>query len=78
MPETVAVKPELIRWAIDRSRLSARDLAEAFPRLDDWRQGVGQPTYKQLERFAAKTMTPLAAAAEHRSEVAKKLGVGAR
>src|SRR5262245_38061314 len=59
MPETVAVNPELLRWAIDRSRLTRSDLAEAFPKLDEWLNGQRQPTYRQLERFAHKTMTPL-------------------
>jgi hypothetical protein len=58
MAETVAVKPELIRWAIDRSQLPAADLAHAFPRLDEWRTGKRMPTHRQLQLFASKTMTP--------------------
>ncbi len=57
MPATVAVKPEIIRWAIDRSGLSDDDLA-AFP-VEDWQNGKKQPTLKQLENFAKKTMVPL-------------------
>jgi Zn-dependent peptidase ImmA (M78 family) len=57
MPVTIAVRPELIRWAIRRSGLSADDLSQ-FP-LDEWQNGVKQPTVKQLERFAKRTMTPL-------------------
>ncbi len=59
MAETVSVKPELIRWAIERSRLPLDDLTAAFPKLDQWLGGEQQPTYKQLEQFAHKTMTPL-------------------
>ncbi len=59
MPETVAVKPELIRWAIDRSRIARDDLRRKFPKLDDWLRGEAQPTLKQLEDFAKKTLTPL-------------------
>jgi len=59
MPETVAVKPELILWAIDRSQLPPEDLARTFPRLDEWRTGEREPTLKQLELFAKETMTPL-------------------
>lgn len=59
MAETASVKPELIRWAIDRSRLPVDDLARTFPKLDEWRRGKLMPTFRQLERFAAKTMTPL-------------------
>jgi len=55
---TVTVKPELIRWAIDRSGLAAGDLLKKFPKLDEWQSGVRQPTFRQLEQFANKTMTP--------------------
>jgi hypothetical protein len=59
MAESVAVKSELIRWAMDRSRVPFAELAKAFPKLDKWLAGERQPTYKQLEHFAQKTMTPL-------------------
>ena len=59
MTETASVKPELIRWAIDRSGLPHEDLAKSFPRLDEWLRGERFPTFKQLESFAHKTMTPL-------------------
>lgn len=56
---TVSVKPELIRWAIDRSGLPAEELKKKFPKLDEWRTGDKQPTFRQLEQFARTTMTPL-------------------
>jgi len=59
MLETVTVKPEMIRWAIDRSQLAAEDLEAEFPKLDEWKSGEAMPTMRQLERFAQKTMTPL-------------------
>lgn len=59
MTQTVSIKPELIRWAINRSRLPLDNLTAAFPKLDQWLGGEQQPTYKQLEQFAHKTMTPL-------------------
>ncbi len=55
---TVNVKPELIRWAIDRSGLPADRLLQKFPNLDEWRAGEQQPTFRQLENFAKTTMTP--------------------
>jgi len=58
MAMTVLVKPEIIRWAINRSRLPVDDLAETFPKLDEWKSGERMPTFKELERFASKTMTP--------------------
>ena len=54
----VTVKTELIRWAIDRSGLPAEELFKRFPKLDDWKTGKRQPTFRQLENFARITMTP--------------------
>lgn len=59
MTESAPVKPELIRWAIARSGVPRDDLAKAFPKLDDWQRGEKQPTFRQLELFARRTMTPL-------------------
>src|SRR5947209_20610754 len=59
MAETVPVNPDLLRWAIDRSRLPVDAVTAAFPKLDQWLSGKKQPTYRQLEHFAHKTMTPL-------------------
>jgi Zn-dependent peptidase ImmA (M78 family) len=59
MTETVFVKPELLRWAIDRSRLSFDDFAKAFPKLEEWLSGERLPTHRHLEQFAHKAMTPL-------------------
>ena len=55
---SVAVNPELIRWAIDRSGLPTDDLRKKFPKLDEWQAGDRKPTFRQLEDFARKTMTP--------------------
>lgn len=61
MSPTVAVKPELIRWAIDRSGMSVQDLLPKFPRIEDWTSGKKKPTFRQLETFARTTMTPFGA-----------------
>jgi Zn-dependent peptidase ImmA (M78 family) len=58
---TVAVKPELIRWAINRSGLSTDELLTKFPKLEEWTSGERQPTFRQLETFARATMTPFGA-----------------
>ncbi|MEX0612170.1 MAG: ImmA/IrrE family metallo-endopeptidase [Pirellulales bacterium] len=55
---TVEVKPELIRWAIERSGLPAGDLFQKFPHLEGWLNRERQPTMRQLENFAKTTMTP--------------------
>jgi len=63
MPRTatirVEVKPELLRWARDRSGVEADDLARRFPRFADWEPQAVRPTLKQLEQFANATHTPI-------------------
>lgn len=57
---TVAISPELLRWAQERSALSGvENLAKEFPRLDDWKDGKSSPTFKELEKFANATYVPL-------------------
>jgi len=55
----VAVNPELLRWARERSGRSAERLAGKFPKLEAWERGAAQPTLKQLESFARATFTPI-------------------
>ncbi|MCA9095953.1 MAG: ImmA/IrrE family metallo-endopeptidase [Planctomycetaceae bacterium] len=58
---TIAVKPELIQWAIDRSGVSTEILTQKFPKLEEWKSGRKQPTFLQLEAFARATMAPFGA-----------------
>jgi len=53
------ITPELLRWALDRARLSVIDLRKRFPRLDKWLRGEVKPTFKQLEAFAKATRVPI-------------------
>lgn len=55
----VEVKPELLRWARERSGLDPGALAHRFPRLDGWERREASPTLKQLESFAKATHTPV-------------------
>lgn len=55
---TVQVKPELLQWAVDRSGMDRDELAKAFGKLDEWLSGDRDPTFRQLQDFARKTMTP--------------------
>ena len=55
----IEVKPELLRWAVERSRVDALDLSARFPQLDAWERQERQPTLKQLETFSKATRTPL-------------------
>ena len=55
----VEVKPDLLRWARERSRMDEIALGLRFPRLSVWERGEQQPTFKQLEAFARATHTPI-------------------
>lgn len=57
--QSIYVKPELIRWAIERSGRSADTLARYLPRIGQWETGDARPTLRQLETLAKKTWTPL-------------------
>jgi Zn-dependent peptidase ImmA (M78 family) len=53
------VKPELLRWARERSGLDPDALAHRFPQLATWERRESSPTLKQLESFAKATHTPI-------------------
>jgi Zn-dependent peptidase ImmA (M78 family) len=55
----VEVKPDLLRWARERSHMDEIALGLRFPRLGVWESGAQQPTFKQLEDFARATHTPI-------------------
>lgn len=53
------VRPEMLRWAIERARMSPDDLSGRFKKLEQWLQGEVQPTLKQLEAFANAVHVPI-------------------
>lgn len=55
----VDVKPDLLRWARERSGVGIDTLTRRFPKLDAWEAGSAKPTFKQLEQFAHATHTPI-------------------
>ena len=55
----VAVNGGVVRWARERSGASLYDLAKRFPKISEWEAEETQPTLRQLEDFAKKTLTPL-------------------
>jgi len=55
----VEVKPELLRWAAERSRIDRDALDDRFPKLKEWVREAVRPTLKQLEDFARATHTPI-------------------
>jgi len=55
----IAVKPEVLDWAVVRSGKDRAKLKKRFAKLDEWERGEIEPTLKQLEDFARATYTPL-------------------
>lgn len=55
--ERIQIKPELIRWALQRSGKNMESLLESFPKLPEWETGASKPTLRQLEDFAQATKT---------------------
>ena len=52
------IKPENLRWAIQRAGYSEEKAVEAFPKLKDWLSGEKIPTICQLQNFASKFFVP--------------------
>lgn len=59
MAERVAIAPQMLRWARQRSGRTVPDLAKRFPKLADWEAGMARPTMRQLEAYARATYTPV-------------------
>lgn len=55
----IPVKPELLRWARERSALTQEDLAAKFSKLPEWENGNTHPTLKQIEAFARAVHAPV-------------------
>lgn len=55
----VPVTPKMLRWARERAGYDPCDLARRAPQLAAWERGEKQPTFKQLEKLAKATHTPL-------------------
>ena len=52
------VRPEILRWAVQRAGYSEEKAVEAFPKLQDWLSGEKKPTISQLQNFASKFFVP--------------------
>lgn len=59
MAERVQVRPDLLRWACARSGQDVDAIEGRFPYLGAWIRGDAAPTFKQLEKFAKSTYTPI-------------------
>jgi len=54
-----SIKPELLRWAIERASQSKEKLRARFPNIDQWERGEVVPTFRQIERFAKAVSVPV-------------------
>ena len=57
----VEVKPELLRWACNRSGRSVEEIRKRpnLKKIDAWLKNELDPTFRQLEEFARATYTPI-------------------
>src|SRR5438105_2220077 len=55
----VAIGPEILGWARERSGIASATLKRRFPKLAQWERGEAQPTLKQVEALARATHTPI-------------------
>lgn len=55
----LAVNPDLLRWARERSGIPRESLAARFKKLPEWEDGETRPTLKQLEAFARAVHVPV-------------------
>jgi Zn-dependent peptidase ImmA (M78 family) len=53
----VDVSPQMLRWAVERSRRPEEEILKAVPQLPAWESGEAKPTIKQLEKLARVTYT---------------------
>ena len=54
-----SVKPELLRWARERAKVTQECLAAKFKKLPMWEAGQERPTLKQVETFARAVHAPV-------------------
>jgi Zn-dependent peptidase ImmA (M78 family)/transcriptional regulator with XRE-family HTH domain len=59
MTARVEIKPDMLRWAVERARIAEEALEAKFPQLQQWLTGETKPTLKQLEKFAQATRVAL-------------------
>lgn len=57
--KTVAINPEIIKWGMERSGLTADILRDNFPKINAWLQKDSFPTFNQLENLAKKVKVPI-------------------
>lgn len=56
----IPITPGLVTWGRVRAGLSVAEIAQKFPRIEEWEQGKSFPTYPQLEAMAEAFRLPVA------------------
>jgi len=59
MMNRIDVEPTMLRWACERAGYLPSHLAARIPQLPAWLSGEQRPTFKQLEKLAKATHTPM-------------------
>lgn len=59
MSERVQIKSEMLEWARERAGLGVAELGTRFRKYTQWLSGEVQPTFRQLEQFAALAYVPI-------------------
>lgn len=57
----MSLNADIIAWAREKAGYKPGDprILKDFPRLEDWENGIGRPSYPQLERLADKLKVPV-------------------
>jgi Zn-dependent peptidase ImmA (M78 family) len=58
MSATVAVNPDILKWAIDRAGFDLDEFVSKLPNVEKWLSNEKKPTVKQLEAFSKKVYLP--------------------
>lgn len=59
MTARVEIAPDVLRWARERAGLSIEQLVVKFKKYSEWEDGVGGPTFNQLEKLASAVNLPV-------------------
>lgn len=59
MAVEVTIKPEVLKWALERSGLGENEIEKRFPKLKEWQSGSKKPTLPQAKTLAKAVRLPL-------------------
>ncbi len=57
--ERVNVNREVLMWAIKRAGCTPEIIEKKLPKIQEWIEGQSQPTFRQIEKLAKITRTPV-------------------